>query len=179
MQLFDLVLVRKGQNTPFDGLPPAGMAYGTFARGDGLEWKGQRLLVDEVFHAFVPANGNLISRTVLTLVAYTPHALAAGDFVPWPWLMHPDVAGVHPAPRVVEGIGQTLEAAMCAAHDQIQLRQGRDFTASRVLSTGMQLGGFTQQRRYIVQLIEEPDTSFRPDGPSEDPDPAGSRRDPS
>lgn len=110
-------------------------------------------------------------RTALILSDYVAHGLLQGDFVPWPWFTRFDAAGEESQPTIYEAIGETLESATAAAHDKIPLRPGRDFTVSRVLGWGMQFGGFTLQRRYIVQLIEDPDASFRPDGPKPDTGP--------
>ncbi len=68
------------------------------------------------------------------------------------------------AARQYSGVAQTLEAAIKVAHDKIQPTPGKDFTVSKVADWGMQFGGFAQQRRYWVVLVEDPDAPLRGDG---------------
>ena len=54
-----------------------------------------------------------------------------------------------------EGLGDTLERALQAAHDQIPVPQGSDFTTSRVVDWGMQKGGFAMTTKYYVRVVGE------------------------
>jgi hypothetical protein len=60
-----------------------------------------------------------------------------------------------------EGVAETLEAAVQAAHDQIPFRDGRDFTVSKVIDWGMQFGGFAGARSFYAVVKEDPDAPFR------------------
>jgi hypothetical protein len=68
------------------------------------------------------------------------------------------------AENIYTGVAASLEAPMRIAHAKIKPRGGRDFTVSKVSSWGVQFGGFTQQTRFWVELVEDPDGAFRPDG---------------
>jgi len=63
-----------------------------------------------------------------------------------------------------EGVDASLEEALRAAHDQIPLRSGRDFTTSRVVDWGMQFGGFACQTLYYVKVVEDEDAPFKTKG---------------
>jgi hypothetical protein len=56
---------------------------------------------------------------------------------------------------IFEAIGDSLEEAISRAHDQIPPTHGKDFAISRVIEWGMERGGFTNQRKYYVRLIED------------------------
>ena len=62
-----------------------------------------------------------------------------------------------------EAIGGTLEEAVAKAHDQIGPRQGRDYAVSRVVTWGMQTGGFVPSRKFYAVVEEDPDADFRTD----------------
>ena len=63
-----------------------------------------------------------------------------------------------------EAIGDTLEEALTKAHDQIPPSEGRDFAVSRVVTWGMQAGGFIFTRKFYVVVDEDPNAPFRTDG---------------
>ncbi|TBA52721.1 hypothetical protein [Rhizobium ruizarguesonis] len=66
--------------------------------------------------------------------------------------------------QVFEGVGDTIEEALRAAHDQIPFGAGRDFSTSRIVDWGMQFGGFAGQTLYYVRVVEDPDADFRTKG---------------
>ncbi len=63
-----------------------------------------------------------------------------------------------------EGVADTLEEALRAAHEKIPVRPGHDFTTSRVVDWGMQFGGFIPQVTYYVRVVEDPDAPFKTKG---------------
>lgn len=63
--------------------------------------------------------------------------------------------------KTYQGVGPTLEEATKAAHDQIHPRPGKDFTVSKVLSWGMQFGGFSQITSFYVIVEEDEHAPFR------------------
>ena len=63
-----------------------------------------------------------------------------------------------------EGVADTLEDALHAAHEKIPVRPGRDFTTSRVIDWGMQFGGFVPQTIYYVRVVEDPAATFKTKG---------------
>lgn len=65
------------------------------------------------------------------------------------------------AGQTYEGVGPTIEEAVKAAHDQIPPRKGRDFTVSKVLTWGMQFGGFTAQTSFYAIVEEDENAPFR------------------
>lgn len=60
-----------------------------------------------------------------------------------------------------EGTGPSIEAAVKAAHDQIPVRSGRDFTVSTVKNWGMQFGGFAEQTIFYAVVEEDENAPFR------------------
>lgn len=64
-----------------------------------------------------------------------------------------------------EAVGATLEEALRKAHDQIPPRQGRDFAVSKVVTWGMQTGGFVLSRLFYVVVEEDENAPFRTDEP--------------
>ncbi|MHC2295835.1 hypothetical protein ACVJBD_000041 [Rhizobium mongolense] len=66
--------------------------------------------------------------------------------------------------QTYEGLGDTVEDALRAAHDQIPFRTGHDYTTSRVVDWGMQFGGFVGQTIYYVRVVEDPDAPFKTKG---------------
>ena len=61
------------------------------------------------------------------------------------------------------GVAPTLEVAFKNAHSKIRPSPGKDFTSSKVSSWGMQFGGFMQEERFWVEVVEDPTAPFRPD----------------
>ena len=66
--------------------------------------------------------------------------------------------------KTYTGVAGSLEDALRIAHQKIRLQPGNDFSASKVTAWGLQFGGFTQQTRFWVEIEEDPDAAFRPDG---------------
>jgi hypothetical protein len=66
-----------------------------------------------------------------------------------------------PGAQVYEGLADTLEAALEKATTQIPLQAGRDFVISRVFEWGMQIGGFTLEKKFYVKVVEDPTAAFK------------------
>ncbi|MBY5416397.1 hypothetical protein [Rhizobium leguminosarum] len=60
-----------------------------------------------------------------------------------------------------EGVAETLEQALAAAHMQIPVITGNDFTLSRVIDWGMQYGGFNPQTLFYVRVVADRDSAFK------------------
>ncbi|WKA31328.1 hypothetical protein [Bradyrhizobium roseum] len=68
---------------------------------------------------------------------------------------------VYDGPQVFEGVADSLERAVEIATLKIPPRQGRDFVVARVVSWGMQFGGFAQQKMFFAQVAEDPEAPFK------------------
>ena len=68
--------------------------------------------------------------------------------------------------KTYEALGATVEEAVTNAHDQIPSRIGRDFTVSKVVSWGMQTGGFVATRQFYAVIEEDVNAPFRTKGGS-------------
>ena len=67
------------------------------------------------------------------------------------------------ASQTYTGVAATLDAALKTAHGKIPPKPDQDYTTSRVVSWGVQLGGFTEQTRFWVEVAPD-DCPFKPDG---------------
>lgn len=183
MPYFEILLFRRGSGTPFLSSPRMTSLPGSFDVGDSLTvGSGPSLIIAAIAHRWLPGpNNEPLMQTALILAsaaaglveeAPAPWVAPSGDFVPWPWLTDAG-GGSHEARTVFEGVGTTIEAALAAAHARIPTRPHRDFTTSKVVGWGMQRGGLTDQSRFYVQVEEDPDAPFRPDGAQGDATPNG------
>jgi hypothetical protein len=66
-------------------------------------------------------------------------------------------------PVTYEGRGDDIQDALKKAHMQIPLSPGKDFTISKVLTWGMQFGGFTQATTFYVVVEEDKTSPFKTD----------------
>lgn len=62
-----------------------------------------------------------------------------------------------------EAVGATLEEAVRKAHNQIPPRQGRDFAVSKVVTWGLQTGGFVFSLVFYAVVEEDENAPFRTD----------------
>lgn len=60
-----------------------------------------------------------------------------------------------------EGVGSTIDEALRAAHRQLPIPPGRDYTVSRVRDFGMQFGGFAGATTFYVVVEQDVDAEFR------------------
>jgi hypothetical protein len=60
-----------------------------------------------------------------------------------------------------EGTGDTIEAALEAAHMQIPPSEGSDVTISKVVDWGMQYGGFVPATLFYVIVEQDLDAPIR------------------
>ena len=65
-------------------------------------------------------------------------------------------------PARYEGTGPSIQEALDAAHMQIPVQPGHDFTVSRVVDWGMQYGGFIATALYWVIVEEDRNAPARP-----------------
>jgi hypothetical protein len=57
-------------------------------------------------------------------------------------------------PQAYQGLGNSLEEAVKAAHAKIPIRTGRDFVVCRVLQWGYQRGGFVDAQQFYALVVE-------------------------
>lgn len=176
MPYFEVHLFKPGSNQPFASLPRSTTSLGSFGVGESIAiGSGASLVVGKVAYRCLPGpDRELVVQTALfisglaSLVHETlaePWLVPGGDFVPWPVLSTPEARVGALDGSVFEGVGSTLEEAAKFAHAQIPLGPHRDFTVSKVVGWGVQLGGIANQTRFYVQVVEDPDASFRSDMP--------------
>jgi hypothetical protein len=60
-----------------------------------------------------------------------------------------------PTSGLYEGTGKNLEEAVKNAHQQIPLRQGKDFVISKVVEWGFCRGGFIDVELFYAKVIED------------------------
>ncbi|MGX7709177.1 hypothetical protein [Methylobacterium sp. Gmos1] len=81
MQIYyDLTVQLKGSTVPNGALLPLAQPYGSFSPGHSFEFNGKRYTIEEVVHAIVPHGVDMVSRTLLVLGPYGPHAASGPSF---------------------------------------------------------------------------------------------------
>ena len=175
MPWFEVHLFRAAAPQPFASLPISPTSYGSFIAGQNIFIvPGPDLSIGKVSHRCLPGpNGEPLIQTALMVsepahlvepVLSAPWVEAGGDFVPWPWLATATPPADEPG-TVFEGVGLTLEEAAASAHARVPIRPHRDFAVSKVVGWGLQRGGITDQTRFYVQVVEDPEAPFRRDAP--------------